>query len=140
MKWSMFPAVAGVIFALGGPADAQSLTGCWNYSAGDVYSSVCFNGSGGGNFNLDWAMDDPDRGLVKGSCNGELTVESVDGAQVSFTVPYQEEACRIEADVMRMSQRDYNCQRAGGEMVCSLIVYYDDGSIFQQATGLKYAR
>jgi len=140
MKWSMFPAALLAIVAYGSPAAGQSLTGCWNYFAGDVYSSVCFNGDGGGTFNLDWASDDPDRGLIKGSCNGSLTVEAVDGAQVDFSVPYQEGACRIEADVMRMSQRDYSCQRAGGEMICSLIVYYDDGTIFQQAAGLKYSR
>lgn len=140
MKWTMFPAAFLFAVAMTGGASAQSLTGCWNYAAGDVYSTVCFNGSGGGTFNLDWATSDPEQGLVKGSCNGELTVESIGETQVVFSVPYQEEACRIEATVIRMSQRDYTCQRNGDELSCSLIVYNDDGSIFQQASGLIYSR
>jgi len=142
MKCSIFAAVLAfaAIVSIPGSGSAQSLNGCWNYAAGDVYSTVCFNGAGAGTFNLDWATPDQDLGLVKGSCNGSLTVESVDNGQVSFTVPYQEEACRIEADVIRMSQRDYNCARTATELVCSLIVYYDDGTIFQQAAGLRYSR
>lgn len=142
MKWTGFTAVLALIAALTGAASAQSqgLNGCWNYAAGDVYSTVCFNGEGSGSFNLDWATADPDQGLIKGSCNGDLTVEAVDDSQVSFTVPYQENACRIEADIMRMSQRDYSCARSGNELICSLIVYYDDGTIFQQAAGLRYSR
>jgi hypothetical protein len=132
--------LAAALDGTGGTASAQSIAGCWNYAVGNVYSSVCFNGSGGGTFNLDWANEDPERGLVKGSCNGTLVVESVQDSTVVFTVPYQEDACRIEADVMRLSQRDYSCEINDGEMVCSLVVYYDDGSIFQQSDGLVYAR
>lgn len=140
MKWSILPAALAGMLVFGGEAESQSMTGCWNYAADDVYSTVCFNAAGGGTFNLDWAANDPDQGWIKGSCLGSLTVASISGGRIDFSVPYQEDACRLEAEVIRMSQRDYSCDVNGREMTCSLIVYYDDGTVFRQVAGLKYFR
>lgn len=118
------------------------MTGCWHYSDGSVFSSVCLTGPGGGTFNLEYATQDPQQGLVKGSCNAAVEVTSLGENTVVFTVPYQEGACRQEDQVFRVARRDYSCQRGDDpqRMTCNLIVYYDDGTIYSEASGLAYSR
>ncbi len=141
MKWIVLPAMLASSVAWLSPAAGQSVTGCWHYSDGNVFSTVCFTSTTGGTFNLEYALEDPQQGLVKGSCNADLEVTDINDALVNFRVPYQEAACRQEDQVFRVAQRDYNCQRNGpASMLCSLIVYYDNGQIFSQADGLEYAR
>lgn len=140
MKWFIVPAVLAGLFAVAGPAQSQSMTGCWHYTDGStVFSSVCLNGSGG-TFNLEYAIEDPSQGLVKGSCNGAVEIRGQDGGAISFTVPYQENACRQEEAVFRVAKRDYDCQRQGPAMVCTETVYYDNGQIFSQQQGLQFGR
>jgi len=143
MKWIAVPALLGAIFAFGGVASAQQvLAGCWNYSDGMVFSTVCLNGTTGGTFNLEYAAEDPDAGLVKGSCNASVEISEVSEEAVSFTVPYQEGACRQENQVFRVARRDYRCTTDGGNatLTCELTVFYDDGTVFSRAEGLEYSR
>lgn len=140
MKWIFLPAMLAGVVAFTGPAHAQSMNGCWHYSDGTVFSSVCFNNASGGTFNLEYALEDPQEGLVKGSCNGIVEIREQEGTRITFTVPFQEDACRQEDQVFRLAQRDYSCTREGPRLTCDLIVYYDDGTIFSEATGLEYAR
>lgn len=141
MKWIVMPAVLAGVVALSGPAASQSLSGCWHYSDGSVFSTVCFGGGGSGTFNLEYALEDANQGLVKGSCNGGVEVTDQRENGVDFTVPYQEEACRQEDQVFRVAKRDYSCEREEfNKMVCNLIVYYDDGTIFSEAVGIEYSR
>jgi hypothetical protein len=141
MKWIVLPALLAGVVAFVSPAQSQSIGGCWHYSDGaNVFSSVCFNGSDGGTFNLEYAVEDPEQGIVKGSCNGVIEVGARSETEVAFTVPVQEEACRQEDQVFRMAQRDYSCVLDGARLLCDLTVYYDDGTVFSEATGLEYAR
>jgi|SRR6056297_1633064 len=142
MKWIVVPAVVLVgVAGLVQTAHGQPRTGCWHYTDGSsVFSTVCFTGSTGGNFNIEYALEDPDQGLVKGSCNGTLEITSLDDRGVVFTVPYQEDACRQEDQIFRVAQRDYACEWADNSMVCELTVYYDDGTVYSRSSGLEYSR
>ena len=140
MKWIAMPALLAGFVALGQQAEAQSLTGCWNYSDGTVFSTVCFDGDGGGTFNLEYAAEDPEQGIVKGSCNGYVEVESMDAGGVVFRVPYQEDACRQEDQVFRVARRDYSCSMQDHRLLCDLVVYYDNGAVYSEASGLEYTR
>jgi len=122
-----------------GEAEAQSLRGCWNYSDGTVFSTVCLRGDGG-TFVLEYAAEDPDQGLVKGACNGRVEVQAMDSDRVVFRAPYQEGACRQGEQVFRLARRDYSCLREGRMLVCDLTVFYDDGTVYSQASGLEYTR
>lgn len=135
------PAMLAGVFAFSVPAAGQPLNGCWHYSDGSVFSTVCFNGSAGGTFNLEYALEDPNQGLVKGSCNGVIEVSEMADPRVVFSVPYQEDACRQEDQVFRVAKRDYTCERTDArKMLCNLTVYYDDGTIFSEAVDIEYAR
>lgn len=123
----------------GAEAQAQSLRGCWNYSDGSVFSTVCLRNNGG-TFNLEYAAEDPQQGLVKGACNGRVDVSVMEGSRVDFTAPYQEDACRQGELVFRLARRDYSCTLDGRRLICNLVVYYDDGTIYSQASGLEYVR
>ncbi len=142
MKWIVLPALLALSVAFSSPAAAQSMTGCWHHSDGNVFSTVCFSGTTtGGTFNLEYAVEDPNQGLVKGSCNGIVEVVTLQLPRIDFTVPFQEDACRQEDQVFRIAKRDYRCQVNGtNAMVCSQSVYYDNGQIFSQASGLEYKR
>jgi hypothetical protein len=124
---------------MGSGAEAQSLRGCWNYSDGTVFSTVCLRGSGG-TFNLEYAAEDPDQGLVKGACNGRVEVQTMENGRVVFTAPYQEDACRQGELVFRLARRDYDCALQGRRLMCNLVVYYDDGTVYSEASGLEYMR
>jgi hypothetical protein len=140
MKWIVMPAALAGLFAFGGGAQAQQISGCFHYSDGTVFSSVCLDSDDTGSFNLEYVTEDPTNGMVKGSCTGVVTVTSRDAGTVNFSVPYQEDACRQEDAVFRVAKRDYACTRQGATLTCDLTVFYDDGTIFSQATGLKYGR
>ncbi|MEM1344337.1 MAG: hypothetical protein AAGI34_07120 [Pseudomonadota bacterium] len=117
-----------------------SIGGCWSYADGTVFSTVCFTGGGGGTFNLEYAAEDAERGLIKGSCNARITLDASETDRIAFTVPFQERACRQEDVVFRVAQREYDCALSGASMACSLTVYADDGSIYAEAEGLEYSR
>lgn len=132
--------LAGVM-AAAQTAQGQPRSGCWHYTDGSsVFSSVCLNGTSTGTFNIEYAIEDPDQGLVKGSCNGVVEVTTLTEASIAFTVPYQENACRQEDQVFRMAQRDYDCVWSGLHMVCEQTVYYDDGTVFSRTSGVEYNR
>lgn len=140
MRWNVVLAIVAGVFALIGPAHSQSLNGCWHYSDGSVFSTICLTDPSSGTFNLDYAVEDEQQGLVKGSCNGLLEVQGTEQGAVTFTVPFQEEACRQEEQVFRLARRDYSCARDGGKLICDLTVFYDDGTVFGEAVGLEYSR
>jgi len=139
MKWMGMLALALGLVLSGGSAEAQSLRGCWNYSDGTVFSTVCLRGDGG-TFVLEYAAEDPDQGLVKGACNGRVEILTMEGDRVDFRAPYQEDACRQGELVFRLARRDYSCQRNGRSLICDLVVYYDDGTVYSEASGLEYTR
>ncbi|MGF1503463.1 MAG: hypothetical protein ACFBSD_16800 [Paracoccaceae bacterium] len=130
----------GVLINYPAEGQAQALRGCWNYSDANVFSSACFESAEGGTFTIEYAAEDPVQGLVKGSCIGTLDLMTNEPQRVVFSVPLQEDACRQEDQIFRMFQRDYDCIRQGAILVCSLVVLNEDGSIFNQAAGLRYAR
>ncbi len=140
MRWNIVGAVIALGIASGGPSFGQPVTGCWHYSDDSVFSTVCINNNTTGSFNLDYAVEDPQQGIVKGSCNGMLEVQSIEEARLVFTVPFQEDACRQEDQIFRLAQRDYSCARENGRLVCDLIVFYEDGRVFGEAVGLEYTR
>jgi len=140
MRYLIAPAIFAMLAWAAYPAAGQSITGCWHYAMQDIYSTVCFDGDGGGRFNMDWAAEDPERGWIKGSCNGRLSVESKTGGRISFSVPHQEGACFAGDEQIRMAQRDYTCAREGEALSCSLKVYYDDGTVWRAASGVEYRR
>jgi len=139
MKWMAALALIIGGAVVGTPASAQSLLGCWNYSDGTVFSTVCLRANGG-TFNLEYAAEDPQEGLVKGACTGRVEVALLEGDRVDFTAPYQEDACRQGELVFRLARRDYSCTREGGGLLCDLVVYYDDGTVYSRASGLEYGR
>ncbi|MGF1445475.1 MAG: hypothetical protein ACFBRM_04670 [Pikeienuella sp.] len=141
MKWIVMPAMLASLVAFGDKAQAQSVNGCWHFNQGNVFSTVCFTSATGGNFNLEYALEDPSQGLVKGSCNGTVEITQLADPQFNFRVPRQEAACRQEDQVIRMAQRDYRCQRRDfNSLVCIETVYYDNGQVFSERTGLEYKR
>ena len=140
MKWIAVPILAATLAAMTAPAETQSVNGCWNYSDGTVFSSVCLRGDGRGTFNLEYATEDPDLGMVKGSCNGRVEVEAASPDAVSFAAPYQDSACRQGDLVFRLARREYVCTRDGRALSCDLTVFYDDGSVYSRAEGLSYRR
>lgn len=142
MKWIAVPALLAAFVAFDGPASAEPLGGCWHYSDGTVFSTVCLQGAQRGTFNLEYAAADPQAGLVKGSCNGIIEIQEISETTVSFTVPYQEGACRQEDQVFRVARRDYRCSVVEGRpaLTCALTVFYDNGDVYSRAEGLEYRR
>ncbi|MEM9145250.1 MAG: hypothetical protein AAGC57_03565 [Pseudomonadota bacterium] len=140
MRCNVLLAIMAGWVVLLGPAEAQSLNGCWHYSDGSVFSTVCISDATEGTFNLDYAVEDDQQGLVKGSCNGAIQIQPSGDGDIAFTVPFQEEACRQEDQVFRLARRDYSCAFDQGKLICDLTVFYDDGSVFGEAVGLEYSR